>query len=301
MNIAKLELSVESCRECPFCHKPKGYVEYFCRHDLKHPGVDVGEGKKVPDFCPFVLGRLQRAFKAMDSVSNCAIPKKNICEIEKKQKDNPDPKFDADHGWQHIKRVTEIGLGIFKKCATWGYFSPDSIQKEQLLFEIAVWLHDIGLSDSSSNHATHSAEIAKRFLTGSRVDIDESDVEKIVHAIRYHSKGEEITNALDAILLLSDKLDVTKERILRVRNKISAELSKVYAISYDFCGRAGRRPSRAELKYITKDDFDVDAISDWPEIVTIPMRVTKEFLKISEFRFIVNEEVIDISKFASSH
>jgi HD superfamily phosphodiesterase len=296
MNIAKVDLSVTNCRECPFCHKPKGCAEYYCRHDLKHPGVDVGEGKKVPDFCPFVLGRLQKALRAMDSVSNCAIPKKNVCEIEKKQKDSPDTKFDADHGRGHINRVTDIGLSIFKKCAIWGFFSPDSIQKEQLLFEIAASLHDIGLADSSSNHATHSAEVAKRFLTGPKIDLDEEDVEVIIHAIRNHSKGEEIKSGTDAILLLADKLDVTKERIIRVRSKIAAELSKVYSVSYNFHGRAGRRPSRAELRYVTKDDFDIEALLDWPKIVTIPMRVTKEFFKVPEFRFIVNEEVIDLSK-----
>ena len=292
-NIAKINLSLSCCAECPYVRKNGG--EYYCTHDLKNLGLSVGGGDKIPDFCPFVLKRLEEVLKTMDSVSGYSIPKKYINQIERKQVDDPNPKFGADHGWKHAARVYKYGASFLESLIPYGLNSPDCIQKQELMLAIAAKMHDIGLADSAQNHSIHSAELTKKYFESKKVDIDLEDACVIAHAIYNHSDGEVTNTMVDAALILGDKLDVTSERIVRVTDKITAELTKVESVEYTIFGTNGNAEG-AELSYIASDDFDVEALKEWPKCVEIPKMITTKFLKLPTFRFMVNGEEIDIKK-----
>lgn len=297
-NIAKINLELEHCTDCPYCRKPQGYAEFYCQHDLKTPGVEVGDGEEIPDYCPFVIERLQNVIKTIEDCTAGVIPKKFINQVEKKQKDDPNPKFGADHGFRHIKRVTEIGMDFLESCVGYGFSSTNTVLKEKLLFKIAATMHDIGLADSSRNHAIHSAELAKKYLSGGKVDIDLEDAYTIVHAISNHSDGQEINTIVDAALILADKLDVTGDRIVRVTDKITAEVLKIEKAEFHLYGKLGKGEG-AELKYTVDDGFNVSILKEWPKCVSIPYRVATEFLGLSEFRFLINDEEVDFKKVLS--
>ena len=252
----------------------------------------MGDGEAIPDFCPFVIERLEKVLKVIDEGSIGTIPKKFINQIERKQKDDPNPKFYADHGWGHVRRVTAIGKDFLESCVGYGYSSSNTVLKEKFLLEIAALMHDIGLADSARNHEIHSAELAKKYLSGPKVDIDLEDACTIVHAIYNHSKGDETQTIIDAALILADKLDVAKERIIRPEDEITKELLKVHATGFRFHGKLGKAKS-AELWYETDEGFNALALRDWPKAVSIPYRITTEFLGLSEFMFTINGRQID--------
>lgn len=300
-NVAKINLEIDKCSECPYCNNPEGSVSHYCAHDLKNPGIDVGNGEKVPDFCPFVLQRLKAVYDRMTSANSVTIPTKFLNQIEKKQIDDPNPKFGADHGFKHAKRVYEYGEKFLFDMISHGLNTNNSIQKQQLLLSIAARLHDIGLADSSRNHAIHSSELAKKYLQPPKIDIDIQDACDIAHAIYNHSDGEDTRNLLDAALLLGDKLDVTKERIVRVTGPITAELLKVETVEFVILGRyqtdrESGSVTGVELRYTTSgDNFKVSALSEWPKCISVPRRVAMDFLEVP-FKFIVDGVEVDMKK-----
>jgi len=290
-NTAMINLSVENCQECPFVRYQKEHASYFCTRELAPMGFNIGDGEGVPDFCPFVLQRLQGVLDVLDETTSGAIPKKYLTQIERKQRDDPDPKFGADHSFHHAQRVYEYGEKFLMDLIDFQLNSPDFIQKQKLMLKIAANLHDIGLADSARNHAVHSAELAKKYFSSGKVDIDLQDANEIVHAICNHSDGNETRNLLDAALALGDKLDVSKERIVRVTSPITAELIKVDSVEYRIVG-SNREAKRAELRYVTSGGFNVQSLSEWPKSVLIPKMIAEKMLGLS-FRFFVDEAEID--------
>ena len=295
-NTAKIKLEIDKCIDCPYCYKPQGYVDFYCRHDLHSPGIEVGDGEAVPDYCPFVIQRLDAVLNEIVGMTDGRIPKKFINEIERKQRDCPNSRFGADHAWKHINSVMETGKIFLEHCTTFGFSTANTVLKEKYLFWIAALMHDIGLADTNINHAIHSAELAKKYL--SRVDIDEKDAATIVHAISNHSDGGETQTIVDAALILADKLDVTKNRLTKDRaiidnDAIFAEMQKIEKVEFYFFGRDGKAEG-AKLRYSTSGDFNVSALSSWPKCVTIPKKVALEYFKVPKFRFFVDDEEIDV-------
>lgn len=291
-NVAKINLEIKKCKQCPFGRHPEGYESWFCVHDMINPGLEVGDGSEVPDYCPFVTQRLKRVLEAISGATATTMPKKYINEVERKQKNNdPDPKFGADHAWNHIRNVQTIGKDFLNQCYDFGYTDSSKIEKQALLFEIAAFFHDIGLAESARGHAIHSSELAKKCL--SKYDIDEEDLRVITHAIANHSDGMDTRTMIDAALVLADKLDVTRDRIVRITDNITRELTKVEKASFVIKGKNGKA-EEAVLEYETEEGFDPMALRDWPKSIMIPKMITEEFLKIAKFTFLVNGEEIDV-------
>ena len=240
-----------------------------------------------------MIQRLQTVLKTIEESGEGTIPKKFIKQVERKQKDDPNEKFGADHSWRHIRRVSEIGMDFLEHCVAYGYSSADTVLKEKLLLQIAAYLHDIGLADSANNHDIHSAELAKKYLSGPKVDIDLEDAYTIVHAVANHSDGKEMNTIVDVALILADKLDVTADRIVRVTDKITAECMKIQATEFKLHGKL-MKAERAELRYTVDKGFDLSIFKAWPKAIKIPYRVATEYLGLKDFRFFVNDEQIEL-------
>ena len=293
-NVAKINLVVSSCNGCPYS-RDAGKVSVKCVHDLSG-GLDVGDGDYVPDFCPFVLQRLQKVIDYIKESNNSVVPKIYVYKVGRKQQEGlggADAKYSADHSFLHVKNVQEYGIDFLHACVDAGFSSPDTIQKEILLFELAAYMHDIGMADSSSNHAIHSSEIAKRFLL--KQDVDEDDAMTIVRAIANHSDGKETRTIIDAALVLADKLDMTHDRIINGVDNITRMMLKINKVSYSFYRKKGKVVG-AKLEYETSGLNGEDIISIYPKSVSIPKMVTKKYLKLPEFQFIVDGATIDVDK-----
>ena len=106
----------------------------------------------------------------------------------------------ADHGWRHINKVVENIKQILK------VYDSSLIETGM----IAALLHDIGVVDGKSNHAEESCLMATKYLQ----DKELVNKEMILDAIRYHGNGKDDFHLVGLALVLADKIDFDKNRIL---------------------------------------------------------------------------------------
>ena len=85
------------------------------------------------------------------------------------------------------------------------------------LGKIAALLHDIGNIAGRKNHARKSAALATVFLAETDLLLPE-EKDMIVQAIGDHSDGSSISTAIGAALIIADKADFSKNRILPAEN-----------------------------------------------------------------------------------
>ena len=116
------------------------------------------------------------------------------------------------HGFHHINNV----LNYCKKLAK--IFNLNDQEKEEL-FTSAV-MHDVAQAFLQPNHAYNGAVIVKEMLENNE-SIDPKyikskiDIERVCNIIKNHGgkKREEYDDVLSCLLILADKLDITKDRL----------------------------------------------------------------------------------------
>ena len=121
------------------------------------------------------------------------------------------------HGFPHINNV----LSYCKKLAE--LFNLNESEKEEL-FTSAV-MHDVAQAFLQPNHAYNGSIIVKEMLENNE-SIDpvyirsKIDISRVCNIIKNHGgkKKEEYEDKLSCLLILADKLDITKDR-LRPRYK----------------------------------------------------------------------------------
>ena len=291
-NVAKINLVVQKCQDCPYFRTEDKNA--YCSEKTAMKLV-INDEQKIPDHCPFVLKRLDEVIKTITESTISVIPKKYIYQIERKQKNNdPDYKFGIDNGFEHINQISDIGLRLFDECMKYGFCNKESIQKQKSMFLIAAYLHDTGLADTPKSNVTHSMEIAKKYLSSTKVDIDEKDAEVIYLAISKYSTGARLETLLDAVLALSDQMDVTRDRILRAITPGETEFLKVKQVELNFFG-ATTKPDGIALRYVATNGFDpVLAFKTWPKRILVPWMVAQKYFRLRDFRFYVNQERYDV-------
>jgi len=113
------------------------------------------------------------------------------------------------HGRNHAMFVVDKTEYILKSLAY------DSRTVE--LGKIAALLHDIGNIAGRWNHAQKSAALATVLLEYP-VHFLPDEKKLIIQAIEDHSKGNKIASAVGAALLIADKIDISKRRL--ISNKV---------------------------------------------------------------------------------
>lgn len=121
---------------------------------------------------------------------------------------NSDTLF-ACHGRYH----TTFVINTVETLLTSLHFKKDMIE----LGKIAALLHDIGTIEGKKGHAHRSSEMCIHFLEKTKLTKECKDI--IIHAIDDHSNGNEITSPVGAALLLADKIDLSKNRVLELGKK----------------------------------------------------------------------------------
>ena len=116
------------------------------------------------------------------------------------------------HGFIHIHNV----LNYCKKLAD--IFNLNDNEKEELF--TAALLHDVAQAFLQPNHAYNGAFIVKEMLIHNET-IDplyiqsKIDIDRVCNIIKNHGgkKAEEYDDILSCLLILADKLDITKDRL----------------------------------------------------------------------------------------
>ena len=191
-------------------------------------------------------------------------------------------KWDWEHGLEHYKRVAEYVKIILLQL--------DADERTIDLGMTAALLHDIGLLKGDKvNHALESSKIFINFID--KTDITQDEEETIRQAIMDHSKGNNIKSLVGLSLVLADKLDITYHRTINssIQDKMNREIQKIKKVNISITDK------ELIVQYTTDDNFDINILKVWPKAITVPCKVSK-YLK-RNYRFIVNNMQIDISKF----
>lgn len=112
----------------------------------------------------------------------------------------------TDHGFRHINIVAERCRGLALQLG--------SSKKDQELAAIAGYCHDMGNFLGRTQHHYWAAMLFSQIFIPRGVDPD--DIARISQAIVSHDKDElKLVDKISAILVLADKSDVHRSRVVR--------------------------------------------------------------------------------------
>ena len=108
----------------------------------------------------------------------------------------------AYHNFNHIISVTNLVESILK--------SLNYDEKFIIKAKIACLFHDIGALEGKEGHQYRSYEFTKKYFKDNNISFD--GIDDVLEAIKIHSDGFETNNIIALSLILSDKLDVKKNK-----------------------------------------------------------------------------------------
>ena len=170
------------------------------------------------------------------------------------------------------------------------------------LSAIAALLHDIGMINGRENHAERSKEMAKAYLK--KYGLDDMELSVIAGAIGCHSGDDKIVNLVDAALMMGDKMDITRGRILAFYDEmliphlspLQKDFLKLKRVNFFLDSEYGhgvlewgmiKDPKGADFNTQVKQMMEL-ASEEYPKCINVPNYVTSGFLKM-EFTFIVDD------------
>ena len=187
----------------------------------------------------------------------------------------------ACHGYSHSMRVSNYCAEILEGIG--------ASEKEIELGKIAGYLHDVAcIKQGKKNHAQRGAKFVEEFL--SDINMPSEDIQIIRDAIYYHSEGKVINSNIGAALLIADKIDIAKNRIIR---KSDSELYRVITsineISLDINER------EINICYNANEEFSLEKLMIWKKAITLPIKAAKYCDRTCNF--IVNNKKQDLNQY----
>ncbi len=170
----------------------------------------------------------------------------------------------ACHGRYHTMFVVNAIENILSNLN----FDKDIIE----LGKIAGLLHDIGTIKGKKGHALLSSEMCMHFLNKTKLSEESKNI--IKHAIEDHSNGNDINSPVGAALLLADKIDISKNRVLELgkkdrwhNNLLNIEKTIISVVDKDII-----------INYIVNDKFSKKILSEeWKKGILIPIKASNYF------------------------
>ena len=167
------------------------------------------------------------------------------------------PRIPISHGIHHI-------LNVVKYCKRLSeIFNLDGKEKETLL--VSAVMHDVAQVFLQPNHAKNGAFIVKEMLEKNETIDPEYikkcvDIDRVCKIIECHGgkKETEYEDKLSCLLILADKLDITKDR-LRSEYKLYDFLwymEKVEKVDFDLIGNT------LNIKIFTNKECAFDELND---------------------------------------
>lgn len=187
-----------------------------------------------------------------------------------------------NHSRRHIFKVIEYCENIARQLECDDKFINN--------LKIAALLHDVGMTVQRENHAQYSYEISKKYLDNK--EINDIDRDEILYAIKKHSNAKGSTSLMHQILVVADKMDIDKTRMM----------PKAYLNDYD---KNLMYINNVELIIDEKNfnmKFDIEEghfkdickfLENWPKPITEIKRVAKLLGRDYHFIFNEKEEIFD--------
>ena len=179
--------------------------------------------------------------------------------IEKYEEDN---KASAYHGKNHAINVSTYIELILKKLG----YNHELIEEAK----VAGLLHDLGCCLGKENHEIRSYSMAKEYLDNRNIELNNKDM--VLEAIKDHRNNFTSNNIITRSLVLSDKLDIKRDRVAPEGYKIPGMRQYQYINDIEIDVEDGT--------FIV--NFIIDAAADLDELINFYF-TKKVFDSISSF------------------
>lgn len=116
----------------------------------------------------------------------------------------------AYHNWDHVVNVTHTVEKILQQL---------DVSKEYInSAKTASILHDTGAINGKEGHALRSKIFAEKYFKENNLELNYQN--EILNAIENHSNGFDSDELMTLVLIISDKLDITHERLAKEGYKV---------------------------------------------------------------------------------
>lgn len=155
----------------------------------------------------------------------------------------------AYHNLAHVKNVADLTEQLLRHLQEDNRFIEEA--------KVAALLHDIGSLEGKAGHAKRSYEYAKDYIKRHNITLKHEDL--VLGAIKEHSNGFETNNPMALVLILADKLDVTKHRLAPAGYKIDGlnEIKLVESIEVSIINET------LHVHFITQPNFNREAFENF--------------------------------------
>lgn len=165
----------------------------------------------------------------------------------------------ACHGRYH----TTFVINTVERILTGLKFDNDVIE----LGKIAALLHDIGTINGKKGHAHRSSEMCIKFLD--KTNLSQASKDIIIHAIYDHSNGDDLNSPIGAALLLADKINLSKDRVLEL-GKSDNSLSNFLNVEETILTV---RNNDIIINYIANDKFSIEMfVKQWDKVINVSIK-----------------------------
>ena len=136
--------------------------------------------------------------------------------------------------------------------------------------KITGLIHDIGCISGKKGHALKSSQMCKKFLC--KINVTTLEKKIITQAILDHSNGNNIKSAIGASLLIADKTNLSKKRILNSndvnnyhKNLLEVDKVDVSIIRKDMI-----------INFVAYDKFSIIKLNElWNKAFIVPVKAAK--------------------------
>lgn len=184
-----------------------------------------------------------------------------------------------DYGMNHVLSVVRITEYILEKLE----YNEEYIE----MAKIAALLHDIGKKKGERGHAKRGTEMTEKYLAGK--DISEESKKEILATIENHCEPKKILSAMHACVILGDKLDLKKGRMLpgAYKDKNYKNIKYIDDVILEIVKKKGI--NTMYITYKVAAEFNKDIFRYFKRYILIPRMVANYFNM--ECIFEINDQI----------
>lgn len=181
----------------------------------------------------------------------------------------------TDHGLNHLDLVADRARNTAKEIGL--------SAKEQELSAIAAFCHDMGNFLSRTNHHYFGALLFHQIFQN---DFAPEEISLVMQAISNHDKEEmRFSNAISAILVLADKSDVRRSRVLVKKiDQIKADIHDRVNYATKF-SKLGVNKKQKTISLVLQIDTGFVPVIEYFEIFTERMAYCREAAQYLSYKF----------------
>ena len=155
----------------------------------------------------------------------------------------------AYHDYNHVNNVANYCEKILKSLK----YDDDFVCEAK----IAAILHDTGCTEGKENHAYRSYEYAKKYLEENNILLKNKEL--VLDAIKNHSDGFDTDNIIQLVIILADKIDIKKSRIVKAGKQVEGNRQYQYINDIQF----EIKNNNFYINFICSDEINLEELNNY--------------------------------------